>query len=273
MSTGKLSAADAELAYQAAQKVVQTHRKLSAFMRVGMTLAQIDTEVARVLKELDCKSCFLHYRIGKGPAFPSHACLSLNDCVVHGTAGAIARPLREGDLLKLDIGVEYKGMIGDAAWTYSFGKPTSEIARLMEAGKASLAKGVLELHPKNTFMAWARTVQKVVEEDYGYKLIRGLGGHGYGMKKLHKPPYVSNVIPDYADEWPEATQRPTPGMLLAVEPMVAMTTTKTKVRGNEWPVLTSDGSMSVHYEHDVLVTDNGPRVLSAGMEELPDVVG
>lgn len=265
-----------DLAYEAAQKVVDVHRRLSKFMRIGMTLAQIDTEVARTLADLGCKSCFLHYRQGVGPAFPSHACLSLNECVVHGTAGYITRPIREGDLLKLDIGVNYKGMIGDAAWTYSFGKPTAEIDRLMESGKKSLAEGVKQLHPKNTYLAWARTVQKIVEGDFGYKLIRGLGGHGYGRNVLHKKsgPYISNVVPEKLGEWPEAAWPCEPGTLIAVEPMIALTTAMTKSpKGNSWPVLTSDGSMSVHYEHDVLIMDNGPRVLTEGMHELPDVVG
>lgn len=273
-TAGKMSASEIALAKDAAQKVVRTHEKVSSFMRMGMTLAQIDAEVARVLASLECKSCFLHYRVGRSPAFPSHACLSLNDCVVHGTAGFVARPMQQGDLLKLDIGVEYKGMIGDAAWTYSFGQPTPAIKRLMESGKVSLARGVKELHPKNSYLAWARTVQKTVEEEYGYKLVRGLGGHGYGLKKLHKPPYISNVVPMYPGEWPEATQRCEPGTLIAVEPMIAVSTGETKtLRANDWPVLTKDGSMSVHYEHDVLIGDDGPIVLTEGMENLPDVVG
>lgn len=273
-TAGKMTPAEIDLAYSAAQKVVQVHRRVSSFMRLGMTLAQIDQEVARVLADLECKSCFLHYRQGRSPAFPSHACLSLNDCVVHGTAASVTRPLREGDLLKLDIGVNYRGMIGDAAWTYSFGQPTSLVKRLMDCGKKSLAEGVKELHPQNIYLAWARRVQGIVETEFGFKLVRGLGGHGYGLKTLHKAPYVSNVVPAYVGEWPEATERCEPGTLVAVEPMIAVSTGDTKhARKNDWPVLTSDGSMSVHYEHDVLIGDHGPRVLTDGMQELPDVVG
>ncbi|CAN5689426.1 type I methionyl aminopeptidase [soil metagenome] len=279
MPAPAITTVEAELAYAAAQKVVETHRRVAKFIRVGMTLAQIDAEVAKVLALLGCRSCFLHYRLRGLPAFPSHACLSLNECIVHGTAGFVTRPLVEGDLLKLDIGVEYRGMIGDAAWTYSVGTPKPEVERLMESGKVALAEGVKELKPGNTYLNWARRVQEIVEMPpgkggFGFHCVRGLGGHGYGLKKLHKPPYVSNTVPNYIGEWPEATEKCRPGTLLAVEPMIALGTGETRTpRKNDWPVNTADGSLSVHYEHDVLITEEGPRVLSAGMEELPDVVG
>jgi methionyl aminopeptidase len=263
---------DFALAHDAAQKVVETHHRLARFLRVGMTLAQIDAEVARVLEALGARSCFLKYKVPKTPPFPSHACLSVNDCVVHGTAGYLTRPLRQGDLLKIDIGVLAKGWIGDAAWTYSFGPPTPDVARLMESGKQSLRRGVATLRPGNTWIAWAREVQRCVEGEFGFHLVRGLGGHGYG-KRLHAPPFISNVVPTHPGEWPEATNACTPGTLVAVEPMIAMGTSRIRQDERQWPVYSADGSMSVHYEHDVLVTQGDPKVLTHGLEDLPDVVG
>ncbi|VAX41392.1 hypothetical protein MNBD_PLANCTO03-563, partial [hydrothermal vent metagenome] len=105
----RLHPADADAAYAAAQCVVETHRRITDYLRVGLTLAEVDAFVARTLDDLKCRSCFLGYKIPKTPAFPSHACLSVNDCIVHGTVGSYTAPLKRGDLLKVDIGVWHKG--------------------------------------------------------------------------------------------------------------------------------------------------------------------
>lgn len=262
---------DEQAVAEAAEKVVEVHMRLADMLKVGLTLATIDSFVARTLEELSCKSCFRGYRVPRLPPFPSHACLSLNECVVHGTAGYITRPIVEGDVLKIDIGVTYRGWIGDAAWTYVFGKPTDEVRRLCDAGKRSLKLGIAELRPGNTYMAWAQAVQNHVEKIAGFHLIRGLGGHGYG-RRLHEPPFVSNVVPTYSGEWPDGAKPCEPGTLLAVEPMIAVGTGQTTQARGAWPIYTADGSQSVHYEHDVLITPDGPRVLTAGLEQVRDVI-
>lgn len=276
---GNLSEADVAGASAAGLAVVHTHQRIAAYLRPGLTLAEIDTFVAKTLADLGCKSCFLHYKQARGPKFPSHACLSVNDCVVHGTAGYYTQPLKQGDLLKVDIGVSKNNWIGDAAWTYSFGKPTPEVARLMQCGKDSLKRGIEQLQPGKPYIGWATAVQGCVEGEYKFHLVRGLGGHGLrrmahaeDRKALHAPPYVSNVVPSYPGEWPEAFSLITPGTILAVEPMIAIGTGKVREHSGQWPILTADGSMSVHYEHDVLITDKGPRVLTAGLEELNDII-
>ncbi|RNC81657.1 MAG: type I methionyl aminopeptidase [Phycisphaera sp.] len=267
-----ISASEADLAYESAQKVVETHRRLAGFIKEGMTLAQIDAFVGQTLEDLGCKSCFLGYRVPRSPAFPSHACLSLNECVVHGTAAYTSKPLAPGDLLSIDVGVLNRGWIGDAAWTYAISERTELAERLMRAGTESISRGVEQLKPGNTLLEWARAVQTCVEKEYGFHLTKGLGGHGYG-RKLHGPPFVSNSMPSFPGEWPDSRVVCEPGMLLAVEPMIAVGTGNTKNRSKEWPVFTADGSLSVHYEHDVLVTESGPRVLTEGLQDLPEIVG
>ncbi len=270
-----IAPADYDRARAAARKVVDTHERLSAWLRPGMTLAEIDRFVMKTLDELRCRSCFFRYKIPRTPEFPSHACLSLNECVVHGTAGYVTRPIREGDLLKLDIGVWFEGWIGDAAWTYSIGTPTPEIRRLMDCGKECLARGIKALRPDGPWLLWAQAVQQCVEIEHKFHLVRGLGGHGIG-RKLHQPPFVSNVVLPRS-EWPEATSIAAPGSLVALEPMIAIGTGETVHRSGstaeyKWPVYSADGSMTVHYEHDVLMTDKGPEVLTAGLERLNDVI-
>ena len=266
-----LSKSDEAKVYDAGQCVVEVHRRLSAWLRVGVTLDQIDTYVAKTLAALNCKSCFLRYRIPRMPPFPSHSCLSVNECVVHGHVGYFNDPMMVGDVLKIDIGVVHKGWIGDAARTYVFGEMTPLIRRLTDAGKESILRGIEQLQPGRKLIEWARAVQEYVEGACGFHLVEGLGGHGFG-KRLHAPPLVSNTLPKSKHDWPDAQLELRPGMLLAVEPMIAVGTSRLAQNPNQWPVFISDGSQSVHYEHDVLITERGPRVLTEGLDEVPDVV-
>jgi methionyl aminopeptidase len=127
------------------------------------------------------------------------------------------------------------------------------------------------MQPQRPLIDWAKAVQKHVEKECGFHLVRGLGGHGIG-RELHGPPFISNVIPTYPGEWGEAWKPWVPGMLVAVEPMIAIGTTETRTKGREWPIWTGDGSLAVHYEADVLITAHGPRNLTEGLFEMPDVI-
>jgi methionyl aminopeptidase len=263
--------ADIDAAYAAAQRVVEIHRRISAWLRIGVTLPKVNRFVEVLLDELDCRSCFRGYQVGQHPPFPSQACLSVNDCIVHGTAGYYPKPIVAGDLLKIDIGVFYNGWVGDAVKTYVFGEPSPEVQQLTQSGKEAIHRGIRELQPGRPLAGFARAVQNCVEGEYGFFCTRGLGGHGYG-RKLHEPPYVSNSLPEANDDWPEAMMPCEPGMLLAVEPMIAASSARTRVRGKSWQIFTEDGSKSVHYEHDVLVTETGPRILTEGLDEIDDLV-
>lgn len=265
------SSKDHEAARVAAQKVVEVHFALADFLAQGQTLAQIDRFVGDTIRSLGGVSCFFKYRPGRMPPFPSQACLSVNDCVVHGTAGYLTRPMVEGDVLSIDIGVKYRGWFGDAAWTYVFGEMKPEIKKLTDSGKESLAEGIKELKPGNTYMDWAKRVQDIVEKDYGFHMIRGLGGHGCG-RKLHSSPWISNVVPSYPGEWPDGNLPCMPGTIIAVEPMIGVGTGQIEQADKDWPIYTADHSMSVHYEHDVLITEDGPEVLTEGLENVTDVI-
>lgn len=272
-----ISPADADAAHAAAQKVVETHRRVADFLRHGHTLAEIDAFVGKTLESIDCQSCFRGYRVGRKPPFPGHACLSVNDCVVHGTPDSHPRPLAHADVLKVDIGVYFRGWVGDAAWTYVFGPMDPVTKKLTDTGKESLARGVKELRPGNTYLAWARAVQSFVEDERKFHLVRGLGGHGYSRRTkhdagLHAPPFVSNVVPTYPGEWSDAQTPCLPGTLVAVEPMIAVGTPDLAPARGKWPERTADGSLSVHYEHDILITDKGPRVLTEGLDQVNDVI-
>ena len=261
-----------DLAAQAARCVVQMHEAIVGFLKHGQTLAEIDRFVGQTLDQLGCKSCFKGYRAGRHPPFPAHACLSVNETVVHGHPGSYQAPLTEGDVLKVDIGVTKNGWIGDAAYTYSFGEPDQTTRKLMDCGKEALRLGIEAMQPGAQLLEWARAIHPYVEKACGFHMVRGLGGHGIG-RSLHTPPFISNTVPTVAAlEWREAHDVFVPGMLLAVEPMIAVGTGRIKQDGNAWPLKIADGSQSVHYEADVLITEDGPRNLTAGLERLPDVI-
>ncbi len=255
-----------------AQHVVDIHKSLTDFLRAGLTLPEIDSFIAKLLRQHKCKSAFLKYRIPGQPPFPSHSCLSVNDCVVHGTHVMSLSPLQPGDLISIDIGVTHQGWIGDAAWTWAIEHVSDENLRLMHAGKDSLAAGVATMQPNRPLMDFAKAVQEVAEEQYGFHLIRGLGGHGYG-RTLHTPPFISNVVPAHASEWPDAWRTFETGMLIAVEPMLAVGTGNIENTRGTWPIFSADHSMSVHYEADVLIGEEGPIDLTKDLQQLPDIVG
>ncbi len=261
-----------DAAHEAAQIVVRVHESLAGWLRAGQTLAQIDRHVAEILSSLDSRSAFLRYRMKGHPPFASHACLSVNECIVHGTHDMTAEPLRPGDLLSVDIGAVHDGWIGDAAWTYAIEEASDLARRLMACGREALRRGIEAVRPGRPLLDWARAVQPYVEGECGFHLVRGLGGHGYG-RKLHGPPFVSNVVPTHPGEWPDAYATFKPGMLLALEPMIAAGTGEIVSKGRSWPIFTADGSLSVHYEADVIVTESGALDLTDGMDALPDIVG
>lgn len=263
---------DVTLAEEAAMRVVRVHEALVEMLRPGVTAIEIDRFVASTLDRLGCTSCFLGYKARGHPPYPSHACISVNDCIVHGTHLSERAPLAPGDLLKVDVGVRHRGFIGDAAWTYSVGTQTELGRRLQACGMESLRRGIRAMVPGKPLVDWARAVQDHVERECGFFLVRGLGGHGIG-RALHEPPFISNVVPSYPGEWSEAWKPFEPGMLVAVEPMIAVSTSEIRSSGREWPIRTTDGSLSVHYEADVLVTADGPRNLTEGLFDLPEVVG
>lgn len=261
-----------EIVRCAANCVVEVHRSLTDYLRAGLTLPEIDAFVAQQLRSLDCKSAFLKYRIPGQPPFPSHSCLSVNDCVVHGTHIMEQAPLVAGDLVSIDIGVTHKGWIGDAAWTWAIEHASDENTSLMKAGRESLIAGVASMQPNRPLMDFAKAVQAVAEGEYEFHLVRGLGGHGYG-KTLHAPPFVSNVVPAHPSEWPDAWRNFEPGMLIAVEPMLAVGTHDIEHKRGTWPIFSADHSMTVHYEADVLIGDDGPIDLTADLHDLPNIVG
>ncbi|MCY1014312.1 type I methionyl aminopeptidase [Pyxidicoccus sp. MSG2] len=209
--------------------------------------------------ELDALAAELTARKGARPAFkgylgfPCVLCASINEEVVHGIPSR-TRKLAEGDLMKLDFGVVYRGFFGDSARTVPVGKVSSAARALVDTTRESLHKAIQAMKPGNHLGDIGHAVQRHVEAR-GYSVARGFTGHGIG-RKLHEHPQV----PNHGQAGGGMKLRA--GMVLAVEPMVNQGTDEVEILEDEWTAVTADGKLSAHFEHTVLITDHGPEVLT-----------
>jgi methionyl aminopeptidase len=222
--------------------------ELQAAVAPGITTWDLDVLAERLTKAHGAKPAFKGYR-----GFPCSLCTSLNHEVVHGIPSK-GRKLVEGDLLKLDFGVIYEGLFGDAARTIPVGSVSDEARALSEATRESLEAAIRAMVPGNRVGDIGHAVQAVVESR-GYSVVRDFVGHGIG-RKLHEAPQV----PNYGR--PGTLELLRPGMVLAVEPMVNAGTAAVDVLDDDWTAVTADGLLSSHWEHTILVTDGDPEVLT-----------
>ncbi|MFD4246397.1 type I methionyl aminopeptidase [Streptomyces sp. NPDC058525] len=223
--------------------------------RVGLSLRDLD-EVARgVLREAGAASPFLGYRPKFAPVpFPAVICASVNDAIVHGIPGSYR--LRDGDLVSIDCGARLGGWVGDAAVTFTVGRPRPADLRLIETAEAALAAGIAAAVPGNRIGDIAHAVGTVCRAA-GYGIPDGFGGHGVG-RRMHEDPGVPNEGP------PGRGMKLRPGMVLAIEPMLtAGGTDDYTCDGDGWTLRTADGSRAAHAEHTVAITAGGPRILTA----------
>jgi len=201
----------------------------------------------------------LIFRKGAKPAFkgylgfPCCLCASVNQEVIHGIPSK-KKMLAEGDLIKLDFGVVYKGFYGDSARTVPVGRVSGEAERLIEATRESLHQGIAAVQVGNRIGDIGYAVQTWVEKR-GFSVVRDFVGHGIG-KKLHEQPQV----PNFGE--PGTGMKLRSGLVLAIEPMVNAGTHQVEVLDDEWTAVTLDGRLSAHFEHTVLVSEDGPEILT-----------
>ncbi len=221
--------------------------EIMGFIRPGVTTRQVDEFAASRMKAHGGKSAFLGYR-----NYPSHTCLSVNDEVVHGLAGE--RELRFGDIISVDVGVVYKGFIGDNARTMAVGGCGVQAQQLMEVTEASLYQGIAAAVAGNRVTDISRAVQDYVEAK-GFSVVREFVGHGVG-RTMHEEPQVPNFVDRKSND------KLVPGMTIEIEPMVNAGRPEIKILKDGWTVVTQDGSLSAHFEHTVLITDGEPEILT-----------
>jgi len=223
----------------------------------GSSTLAMDQAVGELIARYKAKSPFLGYAFpGKKP-FPANLCASVNECVVHGVPND--EELEEGDLVSIDVGVSLNGYIGDSAWTFPIGEPDPAAKRLLVAGEEALWAGIEAAKPRGKINDIATAVQTLVE-GRGYSVVREFVGHGVGMA-LHEEPQVPNYV-DAKSTAIMMNKTLKPGMVIAIEPMVNEGKAEVESKDNTWPVLTKDGSRSVHFEHTVAIMGDRIEIMT-----------
>ena len=219
----------------------------ATLVKPGVSLIHIDSEIHRFITSHGATPSFLHYN-----GFPASACISVNDEVIHGIPGK--RLLTEGDIVKVDVGACYKGYHGDAARTLFCGEVSEDAKRLERITRESFFEGIKYADPSHRLGDISHAIQEHVE-NAGFSVVKEFVGHGVGAH-LHEDPEV----PNYGRAG--RGTRLYEGMTLAIEPMVNFGTAEVSVLDNDWTVVTDDGMLSAHYENSILITENGPEILT-----------
>ena len=237
-----------ELLRQAGKIVAMTHEYLKPFVKAGISTKKLDEMAEKFIRDQGAIPSFKGYG-----GFPGSICASINDVLVHGIPNA-AHILKDGDIISIDIGANYKGYHGDSAWTYAVGEVSEEAKELMRVTEESLYRGLEQVKPGNRISDISNAIQTFVEA-HGYGVPRDYTGHGVGSN-LHEDP----IIPNYgiAGRGPKIVS----GMVMAIEPMVTLGDYHTRTLLDDWTVKTIDGKITAHYEHTIVVTDEGYEILT-----------
>lgn len=226
--------------------------KLRESVGPGITTYDLDQIGRELIAGLGARSACYGYQVGSR-RFPAHTCLSVNEEVVHGI-GSLKRVLHDGDIIALDIVVEYEGYIGDNAMTVAVGQTSDARANLLQVTEESLRLGIAQATVGNRIGDISHAVQSYVEK-HGFGVVRDMVGHGVGTS-MHEEPQIPNFGRRGKGELIK------PGMTLAIEPMVNVGSWRTRTLADGWTIITADSKDSAHFEHTVLTTTRGPEVLT-----------
>lgn len=243
------SAVELERLRAANQLVARILAELAGAVQAGVTTAELDALAERLVRGAGAEPAFKGYR-----GYPATLCASINQEVVHGIPSS-ARALKAGDIVSLDMGVRLGGYYGDSAVTVPVGDVPAKTQELLHVTREALERAIGQVKVGGRLSDIGHAVQQWVES-HGFSVVREFVGHGIG-ERLHEEPQ----IPNYGQ--PGRGPKLAEGMVLAIEPMVAMGRPDVKVLGDGWTAVTKDGSLAAHFEHTVAVTAGGPLILTA----------
>jgi len=238
---------DLEMIRRSGKILSRVMQKLCASIQEGLTTQAIDQLAEVLVSKEDATPAFKGYK-----GFPANICTSINEEIIHGIPGE--RKLKNGDIISLDLGVNYKGYFSDAAITTAVGKVNPRIKKLIEVTKAALAQGIRQARQDNQLSDISYAIQSFVEGK-GFSVVRDFVGHGIGHN-LHEEPEIPNFGRPHQGPVLKT------GMVFAIEPMVNMGSWESRVVENGWTAVTKDGLPSAHFEHTVAITENGPEILT-----------
>lgn len=242
------SAHEIEKMRAAGKIVAETFEVLKEALKPGVTTAELNRLAERFIKKSGATCSFYRYN-----GYPGCICTSVNEQVVHGIPSEHV-VLKEGDIISLDVGAYRDGYHGDAARTFAVGKISADAQKLIDVTKQSFWEGIAKAVPGNRIGDIGHAVQTYVEAN-GFSVVRALVGHGVGTE-MHEDPEV----PNYGTAGRGV--RLVSGMTIAVEPMVNMGTYHVNTLSDGWTVVAADGKLSAHYENSIVVTGNGPEILT-----------
>ena len=223
----------------------------------GISTGALDQICRQTIKTLGGESSFLGYQLPNHPPYPATICSSIDEVIVHGIP-TIEQVLREGQIASIDTAIFLDGFHGDNAFTFKVGQISTEAQKLLDVTKMSLYKAIEQAKPGNRLGDICHAVQSYVEAN-GFHVAQIFVGHGIG-KKMHEPPQVPNM------GIPGTGPRLKPGMVLAIEPMVNVGTGESATLEDGWTAITSDLSLSAHFEHTVAILSDGPEILTENSE-------
>jgi methionyl aminopeptidase len=225
--------------------------RLTELVRPGVTTKEIDDAAADFMQEAKVKSAFLGYRLGHR-VFPGNLCISLNDEVVHGIGSQ--RRIQYADIVKLDVGVIQDGWVGDTATTIPVGIVDEQTEKLLKVTETALERAISIAAEGVRLGDICAEIEDEASRNH-FSVVREFVGHGVG-RKLHEEPQ----IPNYGRRGSGPKLKG--GMTLAIEPMINIGTADVRLLDDGWTVRTADGSRSAHFEHTVLITKDGPEILT-----------
>jgi methionyl aminopeptidase len=227
--------------------------ELEKKVSVGVTGLEIDTLAETLIRDAGCNPAFKGYGAETGNPFPGTVCFSVNEEIVHGIPTKYK--IKDGDVVKIDIGLVYKGYFADMARSFLVGNVSEDAKDLVETTKKSFHKGLATIKDGSTLFEFASAVQNYAESK-GYHMVKNLVGHGIG-RALHEPPQIPNYVGNNTKDFTFYE-----GMTIALEPMVNIGTEDNKIADDGWTFVTADGSLSAHWENTILVTKKGTEILT-----------
>ncbi|MCM2998702.1 methionyl aminopeptidase [Paenibacillus favisporus] len=241
------SKAEIEQMRKAGRIVAAFHQAIAGMIRPGVTTLDIELFAVRFLKENNARA----YTVGYN-GYPYATCASVNDVIAHGFPSP--KPLKEGDIVTIDIVAEADGWIGDSAWSYAVGEVSEEARNLMRVTKECLYLGIEKAVVGNRIGDVMHAVQSHAEKS-GYSVVRDLLGHGVGREMHEEPNYPHVGKPGKGFRLKE-------GMVMTIEPMINAGKAFMTVDADGWTARTADGSLSAQYEHTIAITADGPIILT-----------
>ena len=239
---------------KSASILVRTFRFVEPYIKEGVTTDKLDKLAEEAIHSLEGKPAFKDYK-----GYPATICASIDEEVVHGIPSS--RQLMDGQIISVDIGVQFEGYFADASKTYGIGVISGKKQELINTTQQALHRGIRKCREGNRLSDISYAIQCCAEAK-GFETVRSLVGHGIGQS-LHEEPQIPNYGPPHRGHKLKA------GMVFAIEPMINIGSYEVKVMNDGWTVETKDGQPSAHFEHTILLTEGKPEILTMGIEDSP----